>query len=41
MEVPGGEKNKKMVCLYEALGTCFLLIAINWGCDSGNGSIGY
>jgi hypothetical protein len=36
MEVPGGEKNKILVCLYEALGTCFLLIAINWGCDSGN-----
>ena len=25
MEVPGGEKNKKMVCLYEALGTYFFV----------------
>jgi hypothetical protein len=41
MEIPGGEKNKKLVCLYEVLGTCFLLVAINWGSDSGNDSIGY
>jgi glycerol uptake facilitator-like aquaporin len=30
MEVPGGHKNKALVCLYEALGTAILLIAINW-----------
>jgi hypothetical protein len=41
MEVPGGKNNKLIVCLYEALGTCFLLIAINWGSDSGNSVIGY
>lgn len=41
MEVTGGRNNKLIVCLYEALGTCFLLIAINWGCDSGNNAIGY
>ena len=30
MEVPGGHKVKPLVCLYEALGTATLLIAINW-----------
>ena len=41
MEVVGGEKNKLTVCLFEALGTCFLLMAINCGADSGNDTIGY
>jgi len=30
MEVPGGKQNKIKVCLYEALGTAFLITAINW-----------
>ena len=30
MEVPGGHQNKALVCLYEALGTATLLLAINW-----------
>lgn len=30
MEVPGGKQNKLKVCLYEALGTAFLITAINW-----------
>jgi glycerol uptake facilitator-like aquaporin len=41
MEVSGGKNNKLIVCLYEALGTCFLLIAINWGSDSGTKAVGY
>ena len=36
MEVPGGEKNKLIVCIYEALGTALLLIAVNWG-SNGSG----
>lgn len=36
MEVPGGTDNKIVVCLCELLGTCFLLIAVNWGGTSGN-----
>jgi glycerol uptake facilitator-like aquaporin len=35
MEVPGGEKNKMIVCIYEAFGTALLLIAVNWGSNSG------
>jgi hypothetical protein len=31
MEVPGGKNMKGIVCFYEALGTCFLLVAVNWG----------
>ena len=31
MEVPGGHENKFAVCLYEAIGTAMLLLAINWG----------
>lgn len=31
MEVPGGDKNKLIVCIYEAIGTALLLIAVNWG----------
>lgn len=29
MEVPGGHRNKGLVCLYEALGTATLLMSIN------------
>lgn len=35
MEVPGGNNNKIVVCLSELIGTCFLLIAVNWGTCSG------
>ena len=31
MEVPGGHKNLFRVMLYEAIGTAFLLIGVNWG----------
>lgn len=30
MEVPGGHKNKTFVLLSELIGTCFLMIVINW-----------
>jgi glycerol uptake facilitator-like aquaporin len=30
MEVPGGYKNKTFVLLCELIGTCFLMIVINW-----------
>ena len=33
MEVPTGKNNKAIVCLYEALGTAFLINSVNW---SGN-----
>lgn len=35
MEVPGGHQNKGLVCLYEAMGTATLLLAINW-CSGAN-----
>ena len=31
MEVIGGYRNKKVVCYCEAIGTGFLLLAVNWG----------
>ena len=31
MDVPGGYANKGYICLFEAIGTAFLLIAINIG----------
>ena len=34
MEVQGGHKNKGWVCLFEAIGTLFLVIAFNWGSNS-------
>ena len=34
MEVPGGHKNKGIVCIYEFVGTALLLIAVNWGSNS-------
>ena len=36
MEVPGGNSNKLVVFLCEALGTAFLLMAVNFGGLSGN-----
>ena len=33
MEVPGGKNNKILVCLYEAIGTFYLLLAVNMGAD--------
>lgn len=27
------KRDKMIVCLYEAIGTCMLLLAINWGMD--------
>ena len=30
MEVKGGSTVKKIVCFYEALGSCLLMIAYNW-----------
>jgi len=30
MEVPGGRTSKPFVFLYEVLGTCLLIIAVNW-----------
>lgn len=30
MEVPGGPQNKLLVCLYEAMGTCMLMLGINF-----------
>lgn len=41
MEVPEGHRNKVFVCLYEALGTCVLLMAVNCGAVSGNDFVGY
>ena len=35
MEVPGGMDNKLIVCTCEMIGTAFLLIAVNWGGNSG------
>jgi len=31
MEVKGGKDRKMVVCLYELIGTCLLLLAVNWG----------
>lgn len=41
MELKEGHRNKFLVCLYEGLGTCFLLMAVNCGAYSGNSQIGY
>ena len=30
MEIEGGHKIKKIVCLYEAIGSALLIIALNW-----------
>jgi aquaporin Z len=36
MEVPGGHNNKVYVCIYELLGTAFLLYAINQSAEFGD-----
>ena len=38
MEVPGGHANKLTVCLYEMIGTAFLLVGINLSRNLGAGS---
>ena len=35
MEVPGGHRSKIVICLFEFLGTAFLLYAINTSTESG------
>jgi glycerol uptake facilitator-like aquaporin len=35
MEIKDNKKNKLIVCIFEALGTATLLIAINWGANGG------
>ena len=41
METKGGHNNKAYVCLYECIGTAFLLFGLNCGYVSGNDSVGY
>ena len=38
MEVPQGDKMKGTVCLYEGIGSMFLLLAINLSASSGHGA---
>ena len=35
MEFPEGKNHKLLVCLAEILGTMILIIAVNFGCESG------
>lgn len=37
MEVVGGYQNAGLVCIYEMLGTAFLLISINWSLGNASG----
>jgi hypothetical protein len=36
MEVPNGHKHRDLICIYEAFGTAFLLISVNWGALGGS-----
>lgn len=36
MEVTNGNNHRDLICIYEALGTGFLLISVNWGALGGN-----
>ena len=35
MEINGGDKHQLTVCLYEMMGTAFLLMTVNWGAANG------
>ena len=39
MEVEGGRNNKFIVCIYEAIGTAFLINSMNW-CGKNSQAIG-
>jgi glycerol uptake facilitator-like aquaporin len=40
MEVTNGNSHRDLICIYEALGTGFLLISVNWGALGGNQAAG-
>jgi glycerol uptake facilitator-like aquaporin len=39
MEVPNGHKHRDLICIYEAFGTAFLLISVNWGALGGSQAV--
>ena len=39
MEVTNGNSHRDIICVYEALGTGFLLISVNWGAIGGNQAV--